>query len=353
MDPLRVLFLSDQKPGHHNFADGVLAAITKLRPVQCVTLPIRIAFPWRMRAVQPLIHGGPAALRLALKLGFDVDAAALPGNVDLVLSGGGDTLSANIAAARLLGAANIFAGSLRRGLGYDRFSLVVSSYDRAGDPARHIGTLKPSIHDPAQFTRPPPGTRFGADNPPRRAGLLLGGRSGYFRYRTGEWLRLFRFVRELNAAWGTKWLISTSRRTPGGIADRAAALARDGTLVECFVDFRTAGPGTLLPIFRDADVMVCTTDSSSMLSEAIAVRLPVIGVTPARHGFKPDEARYRDRMVAMNWCRFLPIAELEVARFGQDLAEVVPTEVNHLDRLATEIRRKLPELFDGHRPGGR
>ena len=78
-------------------------------------------------------------------------------------------------------------------------------------------------------------------------------------------------------------------------------------LVDLFVDFRTAGPGTLLPIFERAEIMVCTSDSSSMLSEAIAVHLPVVGILPAAHGFKPQEGEYREMMREKNWARFISV----------------------------------------------
>jgi mitochondrial fission protein ELM1 len=88
---------------------------------------------------------------------------------------------------------------------------------------------------------------------------------------------------------GTRWLISTSRRTPDKVADRIAKLAKDESVVAKLIDFRTAGPGTLPEIFAQADAIVCTEDSSSMISEAVSARLPVVGVAPKRHRFNEDE----------------------------------------------------------------
>jgi mitochondrial fission protein ELM1 len=347
VEPLRVFLLSDDYPGHFNFAHGVLAAMQRLRPLALVEeRSVRGLISWRMRAVRPLVSGGPAALRLALRLGYGIDAKNIP-PVDLVISGGGDTIAGNVALARLLGVPNVFCGSLRGGLRLDQFSLVVTSYEEKVDHPRHIGTLKPSIFGPETFDRPAATVRYGPEKPPRRAGLLIGGDSGKFRYRRDEWPTLLAFVRELGAAWNMRWLISTSRRTPDFVGEQVAELAKDRSLVERFIDFRTAGPGTLRPIFEDAEIMVCTSDSSSMLSEAIAVHLPVVGLLPAAHGFKQQEAEYRRMMEEKNWARFLPLAGLSVERFGAALSEVRPPTENHLDLLAQRIREKLPGVFAG------
>jgi mitochondrial fission protein ELM1 len=344
MELLKVFLISDDYPGHFNFAHGVLAAMQRIRPIQYEESSVRGLLSFRMRMVRPLLSGGPAALRLALTLGYGIDARKIP-PVDLVISGGGDTLAANVALARLKRVPNIFCGSLRGGLRFDQFSLVVTSYEDSSDDPRHIGTLKPSIFGPEAFSRTPIVVGFGAKNPPMLAGLLIGGDSGRFRYFRREWRELLSFARALNAAWGTRWLISTSRRTPNFVADEVAALAEDKRVVELFVDFRTAGPGTLRPIFEQAEIMVCTSDSSSMLSEAIAVHLPVVGILPRRHGFKRPEARYRQMMEEKNWARFIPLAELTVERFSSELEKVRPPTENHLDRLAEQIRHKLPGLF--------
>jgi mitochondrial fission protein ELM1 len=344
MQPLKVFLLSDDYPGHFNFAQGVLAAMQRIRPLAIEERSVRGFLSYRMRAVRPLLSAGPMALRLALKLGYGMDARDLP-KADLVISGGGDTLAGNVALARLMGVPNVFCGSLRGGLKLDQFSLVVTSYEEAVDHPRHIGTLKPSVFGPELFDRPAEPIRYGADTPPKLMGLLIGGNSGRFRYFRQEWDELLAFVRTLSSAWGTKWLVSTSRRTPDFVADAVAALARDTDLVPLFVDFRSAGPGTLLPVFERAEVMVCTSDSSSMLSEAIAVHLPVVGILPARHGFKAQEARYRLMMEEKGWASFVPLAGLTVGTFAAALAKVRPPRENHLDLLAGQIKRKLPALF--------
>ena len=41
LHPLKALLLSDGRPGHYHLAEGVLAAVARLRPVETVRLEIR------------------------------------------------------------------------------------------------------------------------------------------------------------------------------------------------------------------------------------------------------------------------------------------------------------------------
>ena len=344
LDPLRVLFLSDTYPGHHNFADGVLAAIKLLRPVEPIIVRSRAAPNIRMRMVRPMTRGNRIALQAALVLGYGINPARLP-EAELVLSGGGETLAANVAAARLLNAPNIFCGSVRGGIHADQFSLVVDSYDRIDGPPNHISTLKPSIFGSEHFNRPRPYIPFGVDRKPRLAGLLLGGDSGYFRYSPSEWADLRDRIMAISKETGIRWIISTSRRTPTKVADQFSSLAEDKRIVDHLIDFRSAGPGSLFDLFDRSEIVVCTADSSSMLSEAIAVRLPVVALYPKLYGFKPPEAAYRDKIRSLNWARYAAIAELDGSTLLHHLAEIVPRENDHLTELSQSIRDKMPELF--------
>jgi mitochondrial fission protein ELM1 len=180
---------------------------------------------------------------------------------------------------------------------------------------------------------------------PAVAGLLAGGNAGAFRYKRAEWERLLSFIAEVSKAWGTRWLVSTSRRTADPVADRFAELAKDNTMIAKFIDFRTAGPGTLPEIFANAEVILCTEDSSTMISEAVSARLPVVGVAPAAHRFTEEENDYRSFLMDNGWCRVLPIAELSPEAFAGALAEIEPLAENPLDALAAKLKERLPELF--------
>jgi uncharacterized protein len=342
--PLRVIFLADTRPGHYHLAEGVIAALERLRPVEVVRIEVKrkwiVPTRWLRRRITAESFFPPRMLRMA----YRIDAHTLP-KADLVVSAGGETQMPNICVARFLGVPSIFCGSLLRGLGPENFDLIISSYDRDAGSPRHMVVLKPSSIDPDALGRPASVPRYGRELRPKRAGLLVGGNAGPFRYDAKEWDRLLDFVREIAKAWGTRWLISTSRRTPAPVADKIAALGQDQSVVDRFIDFRTAGPGTLHELFGMAEVILCTEDSSTMISEAVSARLPVVGVAPSAHRFTDEEQAYRDFLMRNGWSRTISIGELTPDSFADALSEIRPIEENPLDALAAKLKQRLPQLF--------
>src|SRR4029077_5962944 len=124
-----------------------------------------------------------------------------------------------------------------------------------------------------------------------------------------------------------------------------AELTQDKSVIERFIDYRTVGPDTLPEIFGAAEVIVCTEDSSTMVSEAVSARLPVVGVAPEAHRFTDEESVYRALLVRNNWCRVLPIASLTPEAFAAALPETEPIKENPLDTLAAKLKERLPALF--------
>jgi mitochondrial fission protein ELM1 len=342
--PLRIIFLADTRPGHYHLAQGVIAAIARLRPVEVTRIEVKRKWIVPTRWLRARINAKTFFPPRMLRMSYRIDAYTLP-KADLVVSAGGETLMPNICVNRFLGIPSIYCGSLLRGLGPENFSLIISSYERNATSPQHMVALKPSAIDPDALSRPAVVPRYGPHLHPRIAGLLIGGNAGPFRYQSEEWERLLAFASEVSRAWGTKWLVSTSRRTPASVADRIAAFAKDDSVIARFIDYRSAGPGTLPEIFGKADAIVCTEDSSTMISEAVSARLPVVGVAPAAHRFTDEEQDYRNFMIANGWCRVLPIAELTPDAFARALSEIEPLREHPLDALAARLKARLPQLF--------
>lgn len=347
--PLRILVFSDGRPGHFHQSDGIVSAIKRVRDVHVEKRDIarrRIMPNWLPRAAVASSLVGPEAL---LSIIYGIDAQSLP-EADLIVSTGGETLAANAAAAKLQGIPNIYSGSLR-GVSYKYFSAVMKSSERADNPPNAVVSVKPNDMDPEALGRPVDVPIFNASNPPKLAGLMIGGNSGLFSYRDDEWMQLFDFVKKLSNSWGTTWMISTSRRSGDTVATLAKALSADGDVVREFIDYRSAGPGSLKRIFAAADIAVCTEDSSSMISEAISARLPTVGVCPKAHRFTAREGDYRDFLLSQNWYCSLSIEDLAgghgLERFSQGMASARPMSENHLDILAGKLKEKLPAILAG------
>jgi hypothetical protein len=342
--PIKILLMTDDKPGHYHLAEGVIAAVRRLRTTDVTRILVRRKWIVPTRFLRARLKARTYLPPRMLRMAYRIKAEELP-KVDLVISAGGETLMPNICASRYLGVPNIFCGSLLHRLSADDLHLVISSYRCDASNDHHLVVLKPSAIDPDALGRSAFSARYGPKRHPRVAGLLVGGNAGPLRYRRAEWKQLLNFVGIISETWGTRWLISTSRRTPESVANLLVEIAKDQSAVARFIDFRTEGPGTLPEVFASAEVIVCTEDSSSMISEAISARLPVVAARPSSHSFTDQEQEYRNFLIENDWYRVLPIANLTPENFAAALSEINPIQENPLDILAMKLKERLPQLF--------
>ena len=281
---------------------------------------------------------------LMFKLAYGIDAAKIP-RADLVVSSGGNTLAANISAARIHAAPNIVYGSVRR-FQPNNFSLVLTAYGgHAKRPRHRMIPLMPIPHDPDALS-PLIDAKLDPSHPPQTLGLLIGGNAGGYRYRSDDWRRLFAFVDDMHAQHGTRWIVANSPRTPTNVSDEIIRRADDAAgPISAFIDVRTAGPGSLMRLFAEAQAIVATDDSSAMVTEAVWLRRPVIGVSPPGARLAEREDWYRKHLARNDWTRSIPIAELSPASVLSLFAEIRPLKSNALDLLATTMEECLPTLL--------
>ena len=76
--PLKVIFLADTRPGHYHLAQGVIAALARLRPVEVTRIEVKrkwiVPTRWLRRRIHAKTFFPPRMLRMA----YRIDAYALP-----------------------------------------------------------------------------------------------------------------------------------------------------------------------------------------------------------------------------------------------------------------------------------
>jgi mitochondrial fission protein ELM1 len=337
-----VLLLSDGKPGHYHQSEGVIAAMARLRPVVTHQLRVRRRLVLPARILQQLLSAGASA-RTILRLGYGLAPEALP-PADVVVSAGGETLAANAAIALLLKRPNIFYGSLRR-LPPTMIRLNIVYLDRLAVLPNQLVSLPPSAADPPASS---PASRSSVSHPPRLIGALIGGDSGVFHYRQDDWSRLLVLMRDIHAVAGARWLVTTSRRSPAALGDALAAMAAepDSPIAE-FIDFRNAGPGTAARVLASANAIVCTDDSTAMISEAVGARLPVVSLSIDLEALRGPEAEFRAYLARQRWLRVLPLEGVTPPLLLNAFEELAPRTATVAEELASALAQRLPELFAG------
>ena len=334
MAELNALLLSDGKPGHYRLAEGIAAAIARRRAITLTRLDVTRPGWLPARALCALTNRAATAAYVPrlLELGLHPVPAC-----DLVVSGGGDTLAANILLARAYGCINIFYGSLRRYRPSD-FSLVLTSYAANAARPNHAFAMKPSAFDPDGL-----GLRRLNALPDVTLGLLIGGDSGTVRYFDADWDRMLALL--AHAPQAPRLIASNSRRTPPSVSDRIAALATHAAGRLRFIDVRQEGAAPLTQLLAASDVVAVTVDSSSMISEAIWARRPVVALAPRRAGLPALEQGYRDGLSRAGWLGSIALADGTTDAIIAAARALTPLQDNPLDQLAGLLASRLPALF--------
>ena len=330
-DPLRALILSDGRDGHFNLSLGLLAAASRLRaPITTQIEVKRGAWPGAVLAAWSNSGLGPPRL---LNRVYGIDATQLP-KADLVVSAGAETLAANIACARLLGAANVFYGSLRA-FRPEHFSLVLTSYPANAVRPRHALAFKPSAAAAGVWRA----GRSTPDKPPKRIAVLVCGPSGESTYTAADWDALIRLIAAL-ATQGVGVQVSNSRRTPHAVTARLRA-----TLPDALVDVGSPGAPALADILGASDAVLVTDESSSMVSDGVAAGRPVLGLTSMHHALTGNERDYRQYLNQSGWYAATPLQTVTADGALEGLARLSPMTTDPGMALAALLRDRLPSLF--------
>lgn len=330
----RVLILRDEKPGHFNQAEGLALAVARLAPTEAARIEVRPASFARDDIRKLVMRRWGRDTRFWLKAMYGIDLAGV-NKPDVIVASGRATIAAGLLLSRHFDVPFIFSGGIDGYQTGPRVLNIVSSPRQAGDPGAAYAPI-PCTIDPEAYPTPRP-LRDAAALDGASLALLIGG-SAYRRdYPLEEWEALLAFVPAVTQRYGVKWRVTTSRRTPDAISDRFKALAGEGKIAE-FVDYRTAGQGSIRELFG-ADAVVVTEDSMSMLAEGLAARRPVIGLKS-----KVVHKHYANEIIAGMAgpsLAILPMASVTPEQFAATLTRLVPPAEDARDILARAIAPTL------------
>lgn len=329
-----MLLISDGRPGHYRQSEGVVAALRRRGPVDLerLALPVRLPLP---KALLPKLGRWlPPATFLRIVHGLDAGRMA---RADLIVSAGGPTLGVNVALAQIWGVANVFSGSTR-GFPLAAFRLVLTPYRSAAVAGHVVAGPKPTPFDPDRIPPPRPLSSH-ADMHGARVSILIGGPTPYAAFGDADWSRLAALVAGLASALGCRVTLVTSPRTPEAAYARLLPLATAHAGAVSVIDFRSAGPGSIEAAF-DCDLILTTSDSMSMTTEAALSRRPAVALTPeAVRPNKDDEAVAG--LAAAGWLAVLPLADASPDSLAAAATALRPLQENHLDRLGDLVEAAM------------
>ncbi len=282
----QIWVVSDGIPGHFNQSRGVVTVLQRHYDCEVHWVEMILRSGIFRRLLRALLNATRTPLPASwLKCFYRFDA--LPeGRPDLLVAAGGKASFALAWLARALAVPSVFSGSLR-GLQARHFGLILSIEPRHAGPNTLIVDVAPMPVDLDAQRQAGAALRaqLGLGAQPLWL-LLIGGDGAGFHFAAEDWHRLAAEATELARSQGLRWLVSTSRRTGA----EAEAVLREQLPAELVADavWWDSEPRRVLQSYLGAaDVVCCTADSLSMLTEAVVSGKPVIAWAPRQA--RPDE----------------------------------------------------------------
>ncbi len=177
----------------------------------------------------------------------------------------------------------------------------------------------------------------------RLCAVLVGGDGAGYKYRPDEWRRFAQGLQQLSKKQSLGLLLTTSRRT-GAIAETEI---KDVTGLAHAVWFCDGSPGILKDYLAASEIVLCTEESRSMISDAIAAGKCVYTARPEHavgkdsrlsQMLKAHEARRRVKRVTLDEIGDIDI-DSDIASYFQPRAECWSSE------LLRAIERSVPDLW--------
>ena len=325
---IKILILSDDRVGHINRSQAVVAAIARHRAVDLRMIQLYIpqllpkAFlPRLARLLSP-----NAYLRLIHK----ITAADFP-KVDLIISTGGSTIGANRALAKLFRVKNIYVGK-NRGFPPRSFNISLAPYTVNGKPVAGHMLIQPVNIDPDALISPYP-RKFSNVSTDFSIGFLLGAPTREAPFSKSDWDAIATLITRFTSNTSARIVVSTSPRTPNA-AYQALELHKIAEKCE-FIDFRVHGPGSANAIF-ECDSIIATLDSNSMINEGMAARRPVIVLTPDTVKLTEDLSELQSHEKAQRLA-IMKASAVTTEVIFEVIASLTPLESNHLEVLSSAL----------------
>lgn len=300
-----IWMLSDGLPGHFNQSIGLSKAIQSRFEHDLIRIDIRLkskVFRSLMRFITnylPWLIG-----RRLFTLFYQHNEMPLK-NPSLIISAGGNTLFANIALSKVLKVNNIYSGTLK-GYKSHLISKVFTVVAIKGITNNVVLDLPPAnisaisgTHDQPFYT------------------LLVGGDGAGYTFSEIDWQQLVIAISEIAQRNNIKWKITTSRRT-GETVEKQLRQMLNTDLVDEVVWFSSNPQKVVKRFLAEGQVIFCTEDSLTMISEAIYAHKPVVTLQPQL--MKPEENDYQalEKYQQRQFIIRTPIATLSLLDLNKD-----------------------------------
>jgi len=268
---LKILLITDKKSGHQSVSNGIIKSLQKDNEILITEVysKIRAKFLKKIATIAlNNINLNSRNIPIFIKFFYKDIQLDLHQKYDLIISTGGDTAFLNILASKYSNTPNIYCSSLR-GLKHSHFTHMVSIMDN--HIPNEIVVDLPPVHVEIK-----PKSLEG-----KYLAVLIGAATKNYRFDDNDFIKIVENSINIADKKGYKILLTTSRRTPIEVENRIEKLCvKNKNIVERFVLFNKKPQKVMSYYLSNADAIICTEDSGSMITESILSKKRVYTVKP-------------------------------------------------------------------------
>ena len=277
---IRVVILSDKKPGHYKQSLGI---VEKMPECRTAWLEIQFRHKWRdniLRVFMCMFGGVPLPISLIQRLlrwsliPESYNALVQLQTADIILSTGSSVAAVNLLLGRILGAKTV---TCRRPspVGTRYFDLAIlpmiswHNASRKDNICRTIGVPNPISPDTLDAKRKQLKDKLKLSDGPR-IGVLLGGADRHETITRNDAERLSEICKVTAEKMNAQILVTTSRRTPPDVTGHLVSTLKhtDGCPLFITPDTSSELEDPYQAILALSDLLIVTADSFSMVCEA-------------------------------------------------------------------------------------
>lgn len=273
--------MNDGKPGHMTQTSGLVNYLKKHFFVEDQILSIKPKIKIVNRLFRITLNNNSRYAESLFGFFYKFNKAqVIASEPDMIISTGGDTCGANAFLAKQYNCKNLYLGSLR---GHDPnlFSKVISTTEMPGVDNSIILEVAPTLIDPKNLKNV---AKTFLDEQKNRIPekfdkmlwvMLIGGDGSGYSFTKQDYEHLVAGMADIARQYNIRWLVTTSRRTGLSCEQFLRSLINELDDVAYAVYFNN-NPEKVMQAYLGAGEMIfCTEDSTSMVSEAVISGKPV------------------------------------------------------------------------------
>lgn len=340
----RIWIISEGNPGHYNQSAAIAEVLAADSGGTTEWIDARLKVRGFLRPVLAwLLNAWRGRMPASIARCTHRWQGSLPtGAPDLIISSGGKSAFLNVMLARAMGAKNVFIGP-PPGLAYSNFTVLLTLEDDARCDNCLVMDALPTRVTPELAAAE--GRRFIAQTHlegQRLWCMLIGGSSRSHHYTVEDWRELAHAMDILAERHQIKWLVTTSRRTGAECEAIMRAMLRPERVAEAAY-WGVEPRKVVLKYLGASEVVFCTQDSLTMITEAMASGKPTYAIYPRMASLAHDSARfyksYLKRNTVLGRLRTVPIIELEKIDVRMDQSQHFRPAITPLiDSVASALR---------------